>query len=221
MRGIVLNAPDSGAQWALGGVGTWGGSDGYTFSRLNFNSPIQVSPGTSPEYDHDFGLYYTGVGSSGKPEFAYLDQQQTRWIRQPGTIPANGGLLVGGETSWGKWNWSGPPQIVNGAVVLRPGVVGTTTLPVAEIANKLIVYRARALESMPVPLRLQINWSGADGRYPGAFIRVVDVSQTTQNYAAWIAPPPGATQAMVYANLHDGATASVALESIRVLGTSR
>jgi hypothetical protein len=82
----------------------------------------------------------------------------------------------------------------------------------------LIVYRARALTDDVVPMRIQVNWADKKGRFLGAFIKVVSVGKATENYATVIAAPTGACEGTVYANLHDGATGSVELSSIRLIG---
>lgn len=219
-RGIILNAPNNGAQWTLGGYGGFGndGKSGGIFSRLNFSSQIQVDPGVAVNGGHDFGLYYLGAGPDSKPSFAYIGHRQLDMLQHPEGIASDLGRTIAGPDVWKAWHWSG--NVVESAnyVELRPGVVGTWTAPAADLNHKLIVYRARAISGDAIPMRIQINWADEEGKFIGAFIKVVDVSKTSENFAAVVVAPAGAREGMVYANLHDGASGSVELSSIRLIG---
>lgn len=217
--GIVLNAASSGTHWILGGAGVSGntGDSGAVFSRVNFASRIQVDPSVAVGDDYDFGLYYTGEFHAKRPVFAYLDKQAVRLIRLPGTLADGAGQVVGGLEGWRRWNWNEDLRVLQDGVELRPGAIGTRSMPSAVLDHKVIVYRARALTAGTVPMRIQVNWSGARGQYLGAFITVVDVGKTMENFAAFVDAPAGATEGMVYANLQDGATGGVELKSIRLV----
>lgn len=217
--GIVLNAASRGTHWVLGGAGVSGntGDSGAAFSRANFASRVQVDPAVAAGGDYDFGLYYTGEPNASRPVFAYLDKRQVQLIRHPETLPNGAGQLIGGSDAWRQWTWSVSPRLSQEGVELRPGVIGTWSMPSTELDHKLIVYRARSLTEGPVPMRIQVNWSGARGRYLGTFITVVGVGTTMENFVAFMDAPAGATGGTIYANLQDGATGAVELKSIRLV----
>lgn len=219
-RGIVLNAPDNGAQWVLGGYGGFGndGTSGSVFGKLNFASQIQVDPSVTTSRDHDFGLYYLGPGLDNESVFAYIGRRQLEVLQHPGEIMPGAGQTVAGSGVWGAWHWDGDMTMTAGAVELRSGVIGTLNVPASDLDHKLIVYRAKALDGDAVPMRIQINWADGKGNFLGAFIKVVDVGKAEQNFVAVVVAPAGAREGTVYANLHDGATGTVELSSIRLIG---
>ncbi|UJJ51651.1 MULTISPECIES: hypothetical protein [Rhodanobacter] len=220
VKGIVLNAPDNGESWVLGGDNAFGNdiTSGKIFSRLNLSSQTVVDPGISTRRDYDFGIYYTGMDSSLKPLFSYVGHRRLSLLLNPDEIGTDLGRVIGGQDAWRAWHWSGGVVESGGSVELRPGVVGIWTAPTADLEHMLIVYRARALTDDVVPMRIQVNWADKKGRFLGAFIKVVSVGKATENYATVIAAPTGACEGTVYANLHDGATGSVELSSIRLIG---
>jgi hypothetical protein len=217
-KGIVLNAPDNGESWVLGGDNAFGNdiSSGRVFSKLNFGSQILVDPGISIRRDYDFGIYYTGVGADQKPLFTYIGQQRLEALLNPESIKANLGRVVAGRGAWKEWHWGGEEFADAESVELRPGLVGTRTLPVTELNHKLIIYRARATSGSAVPMRIQINWADKKGRFLGAFIKVVSVNNVTENFVAVVEAPAAAREGTVYANLHDGADGTVELDSIKL-----
>lgn len=220
-RGIVLNAPDNGAQWALGGYGGFGndGTSGVVFSKLNFASKVQVDPGVSKSSEHDFGLYYLGPGTDNDSVFSYIGHRELALLQDPSKITPESGDVIGGRGRWGTWQWNKAKALIDSdGVELHSGDVGTLTVPVSNLVGNLIVYRARALSRNLVPMRIQINWLDEKGRFLGAFIKVVSVGEVAENFAAVVDAPRGASEGMVYANLHDGANGVVELESIRLIG---
>ncbi|TAM64380.1 MAG: hypothetical protein EPN49_00465 [Rhodanobacter sp.] len=219
-RGIVLNAPDNGGQWVLGGYGGFGndGTSGSVFGRLNFASQIQVDPGVTTSRDHDFGLYYLGPGSNNESVFAYIGHRQLVVLQHPDEIAPDSGQTIAGQEAWSAWHWDGNMAMTAGAAELRSGVIGTLKAPASDLDHKLIVYRAKALVGNAVPMRIQINWADGRGNFIGAFIKVVDVGKVAQNFVAVVVAPAGAREGTVYANLHDGATGTVELSSIKLIG---
>jgi hypothetical protein len=219
-KGIILNAPDNGESWVLGGDNAFGNdiTSGRIFSKLNFGSQVLVDPGISPRRDYDFGIYYTGVGADQKPLFTYIGQQRLDALLNPGNIKANLGRLVAGQGTWKEWHWGGEESPGTKSVELRPGLVGTRTLPVAELNHKLIIYRARAITGSAVPMRIQINWADQKGGFLGAFIKVVSVNNAAENFVAVVEAPATAREGTIYANLHDGADGVVELDSIKLIG---
>jgi len=218
-RGLLMNAPDDGAAWVLSG-GSGNPNLGQTFSTLNFGSRIVVDPGYSTKKDYDFGLYFTGVDSQLKPLFSYVGSRYVGYLLNPESIGADAGRMIAGKGALAAWRWNVNMNAVNSsdAMELRPGTVGTWVAPISTLDHKLIVYRARALAADMVPMRIQINWDDGKGKFLGAFIKVVNVGKTTENFVAVVAAPIGAREGTVYANLHDGATGTVELSSIRLIG---
>lgn len=121
---------------------------------------------------------------------------------------------------WSAWDWSGEPGRDGDGVILESPsrVVGTRSLDASFLDGKVLVYRARgARAGQASAMRLQVNWSGAGGRFLGTQIDVVQVGEEPANHAMLAHAPAGAVTGTVYANLHDGQDGPVVLERIDVV----
>ena len=127
-------------------------------------------------------------------------------------------LVLGEGMRWGDgWRWSQPPQMSASGVVLEAveSVSGNLPVPAVELDGREITYRARLREPGPASrMRLQVNWLDASGQFISTMIKVVDVNIDAYDHRAMLSAPPGAVEGLVYANLHDGETRPVVLESI-------
>ncbi|MBD9369565.1 hypothetical protein [Xanthomonas sp. XNM01] len=126
---------------------------------------------------------------------------------------------LGAGLAWDGWTWTRAPEIgSNGVRLLDPTVfAGYREQPAAQLDNRLLVYRAHALEAGGAKMRLQINWHDARGRFISAIIQVVDVGAASANYPLLVVAPANAATGLVYANLHDGERQDVVLESVELL----
>ncbi len=140
---------------------------------------------------------------------------ETIFVRSPTMIS------LGSVDDWSNWQWTRTPRFIEGAgVVLEaaPELVGINALDARVLNGKVLVYRARAIESGQVSkMRLQVNWLGNEDVYLGAQIQVVEVVKTSANYPLLLVAPAGAVKGLVYANLHDGESTPVILESVDIL----
>lgn len=221
-NGIVVGNGDD--HWSIGGGSAvyMGPRQGDTFSKVNLNSTVQIDPFVAGrKFDpavYDFGLAFTGFGPNRTPRYR-LVSASTAFILagvSSGVDQLPASAVLGSAENWSYWSWANNlPDQVGGAVVLRAGTEGWRAIPVSNLDGNWLVYRARAIVSSPVRMRLQINWhSKQDNRFISAQINVVEVNETWQSYAQLLSVPPDAGIGYVFANLHDGAQGEVILESI-------
>ena len=156
-------------------------------------------------------------------QFASVNGLPLRVLMAPEVADAYRGrfddpLVLGEGMRWEDgWRWSGPPQVSESGVVLDAieSVSGSLPVPAVELDGREITYRARLREpGPPSRMRLQVNWLDASGQFISTMIKVVDVNIDAYDHRAMLAAPPSAVEGVVYANLHDGETRPVVLESI-------
>lgn len=221
-NGIVFGNNDN--SWTIGGGA---GSDldarpGDTFSRLNLHSRVHIDPFLpgqkfNPEH-YDFGLIFTGYDSRRTAEYKLVSVQTVMVsanIEEAAVLAAP--LSLGKDESWKSWQWNTHFDQQDGAVMLRPGLVGLMPQPVSALDGRFLVYEARAKDAGKVPMRLQVNWNAKkDNRFISAQIQVVYPTETWHSYSVYLVAPPGAEVGYVYANLHDDAHGEVELKSVEL-----
>ena len=222
-RGVVLNVPKQDYGWPIAGNTFAGnaGTSGEMFCALNIAShacidpPFEVNLRNHRQYD--FGLYFIRE-EGGRREYRILSQQQVTALVEPNGISPSDLEMIGHGDAWASWRWNTPPPAGDGGIVVAPGATGTIDIPARNLAGRLLVYRARAVDPAgTVSMRLQVNWADATGGYMDGDLIVADVGATFGNYVMFVSPPAGAATGQVYATLHDGATGAVVLESIGIL----
>jgi len=216
-RGMVLGPRD----------GAWTFGDGQVFSRVNLRPPLQIQyfvAERAPDPRHfDFALVFTGFGPHRIDRFALVSVDTAMAIAgvlDPDDLPTNK-EVIGSADTWPDWNWNVKPDQLDGAVILRPGVVGTLAVAASKLDKRLLVYRCRALGDGSMSMRLQVNWHARAGnRFLGGKIVVVHPIRTWHLYATLLEAPRAADIGYVYANLHDDAqqalNGSVELKSIEL-----
>ncbi len=129
-------------------------------------------------------------------------------------------MTLGAARAWEGWNWTLAPEQDEAGVLLRDpaAFAGYVQRPASQLDNRLLVYRARAVQGDGgAKMRLQINWYAENGDFINAIIQVVDAGVEPANYPMLVVAPAGAATGLVYANLHDGETREVMLESVELL----
>lgn len=198
------------------------------FSRRNLGGQLMLdffSPGDEQQLARaDIGFVRLNPMDYRKgAQFASVSGLPLRILMEPALADAQRGrfsdpVVLGSGAQWDQgWQWSQPPQTQADGVVLEAAdrVHGFLPVPAAELDGREIGYRARlAAPGAPSRMRLQVNWLDAEGRFVSTMIRVVEVGTEAQDHRTMLAAPFGASQGVVYANLHDGETRPVLLESV-------
>jgi|GEM_PF-681473 len=133
---------------------------------------------------------------------------------------ASPAVLELGGGDWQQWQWTTQPRKIGTSVVLESAAitVGTLDASAALLDRRILVYRAKSLRpGTASTIRLQINWSDASGRFIGAQIETAQVDEELGNATMLVTAPDGASRGVVYANLHDGSTEPVELQSVSLL----
>jgi hypothetical protein len=201
------------------------------FAQRNFKIPMMLrvfDPDDSRQQQEwaDLGIVRSLVDEQHASSFAAVDDQTLQMLLDPARIDALrsqvsvedvlGDSIVG----WDGWRWSTAPRIAHGQIILDDArrLAGFTTRPAASLDGKVLIYRARRLQSSDRPshMRLQVNWMGPEDKFISTSIRVVDVGSTAKDFSMQVRPPPGAEHALIYANLHDGEDQPVLLQSVLV-----
>lgn len=200
------------------------------FARRNFRSHLQLkifdpSDTTLIEWA-DLGIVRAVNDERSASRFALVQGSLLRFLLRPELIdkdrlPVAGIEVLGDpELGWGGWTWSVDPQQLDGQVVLESArrLVGFNDRPASALDGRILVYRAGLADGADgaAKMRLQVNWMGADGRFLGASIEVVDVHKGIAEYSMMLNAPEAAERGLVYANLHDGEEAPVLLQSVHV-----
>lgn len=209
--------------WTIGGGGVIDmGPPGDTFSQVNFAGRTRLEPfDAGRAYDaatFDFGMVFSGFGPARVPRHRMVAPDVALVVAgalDVGRLSNDPPHLVLGEDGvFSGWTWDGAVPPGAGAVVLKPGRSGFRPVDARSLDGRLLVYVAHRLGSDPTPMRLQINWVDAEGRFLSASIRVVHPEAAAKAFAMLVEAPAGARTGQVYATLHDGATGEVALRSI-------
>jgi hypothetical protein len=217
-RGMVLGPGD----------GNWTIQGGGVFSRVNLRPPLQIryfGPGRTPAptaTPYDFALVFLGFGPHRIDRYALVAVDTAMAIAgvlDPEKLPTKK-EMIGSSYTWRDWNWNVKPDQLNGSIILRPGVAGTRAVSAANLDQRLLVYRCRAIAGGSMPMRLQVNWHAQQGnRFLGCTIVVVHPKATWHWFATLLDAPPGADIGYVYATLHDaprGLSGAVELKSIEL-----
>ncbi|WP_447585106.1 hypothetical protein [Pseudoxanthomonas mexicana] len=219
--GVVAGVPEPDLSWIIRGVNfgpIWSEPPGRLYAKANGLGvelvPEVVAGAASPRAD--FGLLRE-EDEDGRMRFRVLGGGQIRALTHPDQIADSEGTALGHGSSWSEWRWKSPPTMTDEGVLLPPGFDGFRPVPTAALANRALIYRAKASGDARVPMRLQVNWTDGREQLVSAVIQVVDVDGEWRNYTMLVNPPPGAVTGNVYATLHDGASGQVTLGSIRVL----
>lgn len=216
-RGVIFGIPEPDVSWIVRGVNfgpLWSIPPGELFAKAN-RLQLRLVPASAAviAVDPDLGLARQNQGTP----FRLVSRTQTLALLNPELVPPKAGTMLGGRGSWERWKWSERPSFASGSVVLRSGFNGFIGLDARRLDGRLLVYRAEGLDGASVPMRLQVNWTKQDGSLLSATIQVVHVRRHAQNYLLAITAPPGAEVANVYVSLHDGASGSVLVHSVRLL----
>jgi hypothetical protein len=216
---IVGNSDDA---WTFGGSSL---SDlklrqGAAFSRVNFRSEIQIDPfvggRTLDAKIYDYGLAFDGFGPHRIARYRLVSVDTAlilAGVESVDKLPINS--VLGSGDSWLHWQWSAPPDYVEGAVKLVPGMKGLLAWPVSKLDGRWLVYRARNKEGTNVPMRLQVNWHAKqDNRFLSTMIQVVYPDKEWRSYAALLKAPLNSEIGYVYANLQDGNQGEIELKVI-------
>jgi hypothetical protein len=212
-----------GADWMVGH------SQGAAyFARRNFIIPLSLRVHESTDSSilswADVGLLRVGSDDRGAALFSpiygtplklMLDPQQIERYRGATGSPA----FLGQGRAWEGWVWSRAPKLGDDGLVLEAPThfAAFTSVPAHQLDMQTLTYRARLLEpGSPSKMRLQVNWMDEKDRFIDATIQVVDVGKDVRDYSMQVIAPPHARGGLVYANLHDGETKAVLLESVRI-----
>jgi hypothetical protein len=221
-NGIVVgNSDDS---WSIGGGAAvdMGPRQGDTFSEINLKSTVHIDPFVEGRtFDptlYDFGMVFTGFGPHRTARYRVVSANEAlilAGISSVDGLPIK--TVLGDSDTWSLWQWNIPSDQIKTIISLKPGINGWLSVPATNLDNHLLVYTARATSINQVPMRLQVNWHTIkDNRFISTTIKIVEVSQTWQSYAAFFNAPPGAEIGYVYATLSDGANGEVQLKSVDI-----
>lgn len=199
------------------------------FVRRNFRVPLEMrvfDPADASQSQWaDTGIVRAGGDTRGVARFAVVGSGLLRALLEPegieyqrGRILAND-ILGGAGKGWNEWRWSRSPDFAQEGAVLRDSgsLSGFIECPVGLLHGRRLVYRARLLEPSEGAfsvMRLQVNWMAEDGQFISASIQTVEVGTTSKDYWMRVQAPAGAVRGLVYANLHDGESRPVVLESV-------
>lgn len=200
----------------------------HIFSRRNFGIPLEMriyDPNDPQQRDWADMLIVRSVTDNRQvSRFAMLSGDSMQLLLAPDRVDALRGqaatvVPLGDATrGWEDWRWSTKPREEQGQVILEDPrrLAGFLARPAAQLQGKTLVYRARLLDSAGPgsSMRLQVNWMGAGDTFLSSSIKVVEVGPEAADFAMGVQPPAGAVQALVYANLHDGQSVQVVLESV-------
>ncbi|TBR40358.1 MULTISPECIES: hypothetical protein [Dyella] len=212
-EGVLIGVPEPDTGWILGG-------DGALFCRINLGGQNCLHRARSysgePFAGYSFGLVATTIDRTN-PSYRLVGRPMAELLLNEKPFPAQGDVL-GEGAEWKGWAWSDPTMVGPEGVKLSRLADNFMNVAAARVDGRLLIYRARATEGDQVPMRLQINWSDASGKFLGAQIVVVSITPEFTEHALFAAAPPGSAIGAVYATLHDGAKGSVLLESVRAAG---
>jgi hypothetical protein len=125
--------------------------------------------------------------------------------------------VLGNSDNWTSWQWNDEPEQAAGVIKLGPGTQGWLPVPASDLDGHWLVYHARAVEGVPTPMRLQVNWHASqDNSFLSTTIAVVNPEQIWGFYGVLLEAPAGAGVGYVYTTLHDGAMGVVELQSIEL-----
>jgi hypothetical protein len=212
-----------GADWMVGH------SQGAAyFARRNFRIPLSLRVHESTDSSilswADVGLLRVGSDDRRAALFSpiygtalklMLDPRQIEKYRGTTGTPA----FLGQGKEWEGWVWSNTPKLDADGMVLEAPThfAAFTSVPARQLDMETLTYRARLLEpGSPSKMRLQVNWMDEKDQFINATIQVVDVGKDVRDYSMQVIAPPHAKVGLVYANLHDGETKAVLLESVRI-----
>lgn len=209
--GVLIDAVEPDTSWVIANQ-----SGGMTFSRLNLNDDVVLKTPQAAAGQFDFGLAFVGMDEWRRPRYTYLSRAGARLLLEPSSLDTvDGQRFLGKQSDWKGWAFASGIKPDDSGIILRGGLDGHLSLSRAELQGRVIIYRARALESK-ASMRLQVNWTDNRGQLVGVFIRVVEVTPQEENFASILSAPKGASQGQVYATLHDGSSGPVLLDSIRL-----
>ena len=198
------------------------------FSRRNLGGQLMLdfyNPGDEQQLARtDIGFVrLTPVDYAKGTQFASVTGLPLRILMEPAIADAQRGhfsdpAVLGSGVQWDEgWQWSEVPQAHADGVLLESAdrVSGFLPVPAGELDGREIIYRARLVEPGPSSrMRLQVNWLDVEGKFISTMIRVVEVGAAAQDHRAMLSAPFGASEGLVYANLHDGESRPVLLESV-------
>lgn len=198
------------------------------FAQRNFRVPLSLRLNDSKDPSilkwADVGVLRVGTDDKGGALFSpiygtalklMLDPQQIEKYREKTGNPT----FLGQDEEWKGWVWSRAPKLGVDGVLLEAAThfVGFTPVPARALDMQTLTYRARLLvPGSPSQMRLQINWMDDKDRFINANIQVVEVGKDVRNYSMQVIAPSQARVGLVYANLHDGETKAVLLESVKI-----
>lgn len=222
-NGIVVGNPDN--AFTVGGGYQWNPANqrkGATFSAVNLDSSVQIDPfiegDTIDQGLYDFGLALSGFGPHRTPIYRWVAVNTVLQIvgaADLDNVPVH--RVLGSKDNWDTWQWRSPPEFVDGALKLAWGVEGSLSLPAQELNERWLVMRARALDDVRAPMRLQVNWHArGNNRFLSTTFRVVNPDETLNAYSTMLYAPPDAETGLVYATLHSETNGVIEVQSIEL-----
>jgi len=222
ISGIVVGNRDN--SWTIGGGGQveMDPRRGDTFSTLNLGSAMHVDPFIEGvpinQQLYDFGLVFNGFGPHRIANYRWVTVESAMIMAGVSSIdmlPVRSAL--GNSANWTSWQWNDEPEQAAGVIKLGPGTQGWLPVPASDLDGHWLVYRARAVEGVPTPMRLQVNWHASqDNSFLSTTIAVVNPEQIWGFYGVLLEAPAGAGVGYVYTTLNDGAMGVVELQSIEL-----
>jgi hypothetical protein len=182
-------------------------------------SILVVEVGASAQ-DHVMPLLPPAAAATGLVYASLHDGERQPVLLESVKVRAKSMETLGAGAAWPGWRWAGAVSHVPEGVILpgEPPASGLVAVPARRLDNRILVYRARAARQGTTPtMRLQVNWSDAQGSFLGASIETVQVGDTAANYPMLVQAPVRAESGEVYASLHDGETNGVLFESVDLL----
>lgn len=202
---VAMAEPDT--SWILGG-------EGDVFCRVNLSRDnclvveravrdgrTAVSSGIMP--------------SPEGPPLTFLSRGYVEGLLEPAAA-VGAQHILGAEGMWQRATFDDPHALRGGRLILDRLAENFISVPAQDLHGKLLVYRARALDGVAVPMRLQINWHSHQG-FMRAQLQVVSVGPQLDDYAILALAPEGATTAYIYLTLHDGAQGRVELTTVKTV----
>lgn len=222
-HGIVVGNSDN--SFTIGGGSEWNPANRYkgaTFSAINLGSSVHIDPfiegQTIDQNFYDFGLAFDGFGPHRTATYRWVSVQTAMTIvgaLDLDTLPVK--LSLGSKDNWSGWQWGSVPELVDGALQLAPGVEGRLSVPAQDLHERWLVFRARALDQLQTPIRLQVDWHAKeDNRFLSTTLRVVNPDETWGSHSTMLYAPPDAEIGYVYATLHGAANGIVEVQAIEL-----
>lgn len=221
-NGIVAGNTDN--LFVIGGGAGWNPvavRRGETFSKINLKSSVHIDPYAQGDVidgsAYDFGLAFDGFAPHRTATYRWVtvDEaiQMARAVDLQDT-PAK--LVLASRNNWSKWEWQLPPEFVDGALKLAPGIRGWIPAAADDLHGHWLVFRARAPDKLQTPMRLQVNWHAQDGHLLATTSRVVNPHETWSLYSLMLFAPPDAESGYVFATLHGEVNGIVEVEAIEI-----